>query len=231
MKVWTVIPLDEYKSFEKTGILQCDDKHPNVLANSAGEYSSCYRWMADQLRKQVNSSLKYPRWIWYQIEGNNSPLSVNKCFYRVDNGEFVLLVFDVPEKLVLLSDYIIWHICLNGGHLEYTEKESDAWDKLIDSYSDFLYKRKSQLNLNQIMNDEYFFSLSPVDRSYAEPIRQKIFDSWKIVFDITIVNDWIGSEDRTIQGVTWTLDKKDLIETHFFTLIEEDHKRYEDSLE
>ena len=204
MKVWTIIPYDEYVEFEKHGYLVCDDKHEKVMANEYYLYQKCYDWMSSCLREKVDSDLKYPRWVWLYTNDHNPYM--NKLDICQAVGKFYILVFDINSDEILFSDFDLWHCCLNGGLV--TEEREDEVERLAEQLD---------IDMRDIFDPKY-------DRNIeVERIRNIYYEDWKKIFDV--------NEENDIQGVIWKLDKKDLIDVRWFEIREEEVEAYERELD
>lgn len=80
-----------------------------------------FQWMKKQLEIHLNSKLdNYPIWVW--------PAKPDlRCSGHLSTKtQGVLLTLDVPDHLVLLSDFYAWHSVLNNGFLELVENEEET---------------------------------------------------------------------------------------------------------
>ena len=142
MILWTIQHLKAYEKLCETGTLRADAKH--LIFN--GEFTEAYRWMAEQMTERIGpapNDTVFPVWAWYQWEGQRKRPDMR--FHSRGWGEkgtpIVLLTIDVPENLVLLSDFDYWHIVLNDGDLIYPyseiacyseEKKRNSWKNIFD---------------------------------------------------------------------------------------------------
>ena len=205
MKCWSAISEEEYKTLMETGKLVCDPVRNNVLANRFYKEKICYDWISEKLRQKCPSDIQYPRWVFTSISGSTNEFSVNKCFYWT-RGTFYLVVLDIPEARLLLSDYDLWLHCMNNWNINRTEQESDQWDEYI--------KLTGLTDIDTFVPD-YIQSLNQEQQVKLKDIQNKIIESWDNIFDITAqANDWCFSENKTIQGITWELLKTDIQQVH-----------------
>lgn len=229
--VWTVVNRknQEYEQLNQEGYLICDHTHKSCLPNvpDFDDFKLCYDWMAQKLEEHIGNPkhLVYPRWVWYKIDGNTDISTVDKIFYSREPGSYQILVFDIDPSSVLLSDYDAWHICLNRGYFAITEEEDSQWDEYILSLGikDSPY----------IWDSEYFDSLSDDKKLSVFQARDKIIKSWDLIFDIDNESEYAfySNNEKTIQGVTWILQKKDLVSVHDFVITQEDVDAYYQALD
>lgn len=236
MIVWTVLETedDEYRQLKDNGYLICDHNHPKFLPNQSDfkNFTESYDWISIQLRKKTNSwknwwynfrystnKIQYPRWLWYKVDGYNDPLAVNKAFYSGIPGNYQILVFDIDPSLVLLSDFEAWHHVLNRWYFCYTEEESDQWEKYLELHN---------INDMNIWDINYINKLSPEQKELVPSLQKKIIDSWQGIFDINNPSEYAFGkiDDRTVQGVTWVLRKKDFRFSYDITITQEDIDKY-----
>lgn len=240
MHVWVVLDKcdHEYEQLMDNGYLICDHTHEKCLPNMPDfeNFKLCYDWMAKKLKQYINlwlhpiywykyrpDKLIYPRWVWYKIEGMIAPKSVNKLFYTRKPGLYQLLEFNIDPSLVLLSDYDTWHICLNYGYIVTNEEDDLEYDKYLKSLG---------INDVYLWDEEYIQSLSINKQKLIPKLQRDIIKSWNLIFDINNESEYIfyKNEDKTIQGVTWVLEKKDLISVQDFLITQAEVDDYNKSL-
>ena len=126
MKLWTIQHRAAYDKFMKTGFLRADENH----LFCKDDLRFAYDWMAAKMVQRFGNppnNVRYPVWLWYQWEG---------CRKRPDMRTFVrgwaakgtpitLITVEIPDHMVLLSDFDMWHIVLNDEYLSLTEEEDE----------------------------------------------------------------------------------------------------------
>lgn len=108
--------------------------------------------MAEQLAQKVGkapSGVHYPIWAWYQWEGKHKrPDMRTHRRWCVKGTPIVLLTLEIPDHLVLLSDYDMWHCVLNHGEASfsgdiekiYSEQEiQESWSDIFKWNQNNLY--------------------------------------------------------------------------------------------
>ena len=117
MLLWTIQHKAAYDILLKTDRLIADEKY--LLFD--GQFRSSYDWLVEQMKKRIGmppDDVKYPVWAWYQWEGARKRLDMRTHRYGGEMGTpIVLLSIDVPDNMVLLSDFDMWHVILNDGYL------------------------------------------------------------------------------------------------------------------
>ena len=74
-----------------------------------GQFRSSYDWLVDHMKKRIGippDNVKYYVLAWYQWEGVRKRLNMRTHRYGGERGTpVVLLTIDVPENMVLLSEF------------------------------------------------------------------------------------------------------------------------------
>ena len=105
MLLWSIQHKRAYEKMEQTGVLRADK---NFIA--ADRFEDSYLWMAEQMEKRIGEppeSVIFPVWAWYQWEGmrKRPDMRVHGRNWGEKGTPVVLLTIDVPDNLVLLSDF------------------------------------------------------------------------------------------------------------------------------
>ena len=107
------------------------------------------------------------------------------------------LTLEIPESDVLLSDFDLWHIVLNGGYLATSEAEDEAFD--------------SELAAAGV----------PLAGPYPGPFMARVEQSWQRVFDLDrtgVDPAWHGSTDeRGVQATLWQVRASQVRKVERFT--------------
>ncbi|WHE88346.1 DUF3841 domain-containing protein [Lachnoanaerobaculum gingivalis] len=155
MLLWTIQHKTTYDILLETGRLIANEK--SLLFE--GAFRSSYDWLAKQMKKRIGmppNGVRYPIWAWYQWEGVRKRPDMRTHRYGGKKGiPIVLLSIDVPDNMVLLSDFDMWHVILNDGYLPLYEKDDieypsedeklKSWENVfcIDEVTDCWYIPKS----------------------------------------------------------------------------------------
>ena len=105
MLLWSIQHKRAYEKMEQTGVLRADK---NFIATDWFENS--YLWMAEQMKKRIGEppeGVIFPVWAWYQWEGmrKRPDMRVHGRNWGEKGTPVVLLTIEVPDNLVLLSDF------------------------------------------------------------------------------------------------------------------------------
>lgn len=141
MILWTIQHKATYDAMLESGVLRANEEH----LFCQDDFRFPYDWIAEQMRRRIGpapAGVSYPVWAWYQWEGVRKRLDMRTHRRWTTKGTpIVLLTIDVPDALVLLSDFDTWHIILSDGYLplwdsddreEYTEEEKiRSWENVF----------------------------------------------------------------------------------------------------
>lgn len=125
------------------GHLLINDKISGSYTTADKDLVKSYDWMISQMRNRLGPEPHegaYPMWVWYKWEGNKlNPPVYTLDYERMENpGGIYRLTLDIPDNLVLLSDFDAWHAVLNDAYLSRTEEElnNDKWtrDEIVQSW-------------------------------------------------------------------------------------------------
>ena len=177
MRLYTFISKDEFHTLNTKGYLICDENRVDRYLRKA------YSFMADNLeqkysKKNINleENIVYPRWAWYSWENNKDILSCEDLMENYKPGTY-LMVCNIPDEQVLLSDYDNWHFPLNYMYLARTDEEDDEIEELHSNH--------------KISQEEY---------------NDRMRKSWLNVFDLKFPNRYLSDEnEHSLQAVFWVL--------------------------
>lgn len=183
MRLWSSQTIDFYNELMLNGIAYCSRVSEFAQVNDIA-----YQWMAEQMKKRIGepplSEIKLPVWAWYQYDSkkrNKPPLSDRVKTYP--NQREMMIEFEAPDEIVLLSDFMLWLHPLNG------------WGICID--------RRASKRI-----DEYFY----IDfKEKPEEIQKLIVDSWNLIFDLDFKHKLFATKhkkNRSIQATLWYIRKE-----------------------
>lgn len=93
--------------------------------------ASAYPWMVAQMAARgLDTNGHPPFWAWHSCGAPGRRIDL-RTFFPV--APTLRLTLEVPDELVLLSDYTDWHAVLNNWHLSATEAEYDRIEALEDA--------------------------------------------------------------------------------------------------
>ncbi len=113
MTLWTMQPVELYQSILETGKYICDPKQ-----GSMPEFIEMYDWLVEQMKERVGKppeGVIYPVWAWYAQNGKHykPDLRSERWGYGSAGDKFACIEIEVPDELVLLTDFDLWGIVLN----------------------------------------------------------------------------------------------------------------------
>ena len=123
MLLWSIQHLGAYEELLKTGTLRANEEYmicPDVFLKP-------YEWIAAQMNKRIGpppKGVRFPIWAFYQWEGQRKRLDMRTHRRWGKAGTpIVLLTIDVPDELVLLSNFDMWHCVLNQSLCPIAEED------------------------------------------------------------------------------------------------------------
>ena len=191
MKLWTIQTTEFYDTLKKNGVVYCDRE--SWLCQ---EYRDMYDWMANEMRKRIgnppNPEVRYPIWAWYQYHSRKKPKPpISPNVLDSDQEVGVMLEIEIPDDEVLLSDFDLWHVPLNGHPI------SDDM-KLMHRFKAF----RATLGGSCDFED------------YPEDLKHDIMITWSAVFDLrTKLRQWMAKAmwNRSIQACFWELKLEQVV--------------------
>lgn len=79
-------------------------------------YAQAYQWMMQQMNERGIKCDCPPMWAWQRwSDESQKPVLVK--------GDYACIELDVPDELVLLSDFSAWDCVLNGWYRSFSEAE------------------------------------------------------------------------------------------------------------
>lgn len=141
MILWTIQHKNAYEKMLATGSLTADDDYI-----FAPEFNlPAYQWLSTRMENLIGeppAGVHFPVWAWYQWEGvRKRPDMRTHRRWTTKGTPIVLITFEIPDNMVLLSDFDMWHVILNDGYLaltedddkdDYTEEEkTKSWDNVF----------------------------------------------------------------------------------------------------
>ena len=137
MILWTIQPIEVWNIIQDTGVYHCDPVKSTMLKLELVEE---YEWLIRQMKKRIGlppTGVTYPVWAWYAQNGKHRKpdLRSERWGYGPGNEQYACIEFEIPDNLVLLSDFDVWHIVLNNGLISETEEEDTRQEVYFESLS------------------------------------------------------------------------------------------------
>ncbi len=191
MELWSIRNPVEIDIINNHGRLVTDAK----LVDS--DFILAYNWIATELEVRIKKpykDIRYPVWAWKCWDSERSCKPDLRVRWGHKNEELVLLKLDIPDELLLHSDYQLWHHVLNRWYLPIDEKDQKNFEEVL---------RKDGIN-----------NIWP----FPEPYQSQVINSWKRIFcwnelDPSYHGSNLGS---SIQTVFWEIKKEWVKEIRYF---------------
>lgn len=174
MRLWTIQPAAVYQQIQDMGLFRCNpdrcwwmepDEDPVFEKSMLRMFGDSYDWLVRQMEKRIGprpDGVRYPVWAWYQFAWKKKPDLRKERWSNGSPGEKQACIFlDVPDDLVLLSDFGNWHHVLNGWPILDTEEESERYDAWEESVTEA--EKRVFLDTNW----ERIFETEPFDNGYT----------------------------------------------------------------
>ena len=126
------------------------------------DFRPAYTYIIEKM-KERGIKTRYPIWGWIKHNKYKKPRKFQ---------DYVCLKLDVPDKLVLQSDFDMWHCVLNDFPILDLNEEYDQYDKFSKSKQKEI-KIKSWENIFNIKKSKYVQACFP-------SIKLEYVKSWKI---------------------------------------------------
>ena len=141
-----------------------------------------------------------PLWAWFQCDGATCMKPDLRSSGHLLKGERgVRIEFRVSDRLILLSDFDLWHYVLNYWYLPESQKDDEAFESELSRRGLSFYKEKPLRNA---------------------AFHRKITESWARIFDL----DWTDRgrsitptrAKKSIQASFWELRRNQVRDVRFF---------------
>ena len=121
------------------------------------EFDAAYEWIAYQMKKRIGpppDGVEFPVWAWYKQNGKHKKpdLRSERWGYGPGEEEYACIELEVPDELVLLSDFDEWHMILNNWIISDTEEEENQLESLYNGLTPEAQKRFQFMNWERALN-------------------------------------------------------------------------------
>lgn len=135
MRIWTTQTVGFWNQLQENGVAFCD----TAKSWGAKDMTEAYDWMAEQMTKRIGPpprpEIKYPIWGYQQVGNYKKEYHGGYSACSGDDDEFVFMTLNVPDEMVLLSDFDMWHHVLNHWCIARNKKEdTDDEERIIKSW-------------------------------------------------------------------------------------------------
>ena len=135
MRIWTTQAIPFWNQLQEQGVAYCNPSK----SEGAGDFKEAYDWMVAQMTKRLGPpprpEIIYPVWGWQQYGSYKKEYhgSISAC--SGDDDEFMFITAEIPDDMVLLSDFDLWHFVLNHWCIARSKKEdTEDEERIIKSW-------------------------------------------------------------------------------------------------
>ncbi len=182
MRVWTIQKPEAYADLIKNGYYRTNSAYIEESKKRA------YDWYAHQLENRIcpkPADTDYPVWAWHKKDNLQKKPDFRMSGYAPEGTELVCLELEVPNDLILLSDYDDWTFVLNDLYLHDTVREND-WDienEMLESLSEDELKRAKEISWEKIFDIRQTYTIKAcrginVQAAFWEIKREYIRNTW-----------------------------------------------------
>ena len=178
MKLWTSQPQEVCDAVLRDGVYHADKNRIPYLDDIP--FRNGYDWLVREMEKRIGprpEGVTYPVWAWAIYDGEAKAPGD-----RDSSDNRLLLCIDVPDDMVVLSDYDAWHYVLNDWYYDQSLSEDEYEEK---------WARFNRLPL-------------------IEQEKEKVL-SWQGIFDTSRVDTEWAINGFYIQATFWELRKEHII--------------------
>ena len=140
MVLWTIQHKEAYLRMTRDGVLRADTAH----LFCEDDFIIAYNWMSQQMRLRISEpprGVQYPVWLWHTWEGERKRPDMRRSAYAAAGTPIVLLTAEIPDEIVLLSDFDRWNIVMCENFLATGEEDDfphspeetrESWNRIFD---------------------------------------------------------------------------------------------------
>jgi hypothetical protein len=155
MRLYTIQHKSVVDTLQKKGIYKTNRK---FICEPT--FKAAYQWLSQMAKKHRGWQEARPVWAWHQ-----RPDMRNYRFFKDPEGppsrRDYLITLEVPDELVLLSEFGLWHCVLNNYYVYVNQKQEKAWTKLLKPYNDDLHKAPKKIHKLKEASWEQILFLNP----------------------------------------------------------------------
>jgi hypothetical protein len=194
MRLWTLQDPPVWEALQRDKVLLVDSNHLEVDHHFKVH---AYPWLAKQMQQRIPGCKgNFPWWAWYRPKPD---MRDSRWRFNYDGTPIYRIELEVPDHLVLLSDFDGWHAVLNHCYLALSEEEDNEFDRLCNRLIGLPEDADVSWRWPSIKG------IDPEQLSEArKTIQQKIEESWERCFDIEAfgTNEYWGNyrKDTMVQA-------------------------------
>lgn len=132
MKLYHYMDAAAYRSLNENGYVIGSPEH-----STFPDFAEAYAWLADVMADRIGPAPQHahPRWpvFSWHLHNGLDPVAYDAVMEYEDKTG-LLVGFDVPDDLCVLSDFDDWHYILNGWYLPTYGIDEPAADKECEDF-------------------------------------------------------------------------------------------------
>ena len=130
MRLWSFQPKEIADELCSGARFICD---PELSAHYGPyeEFRRAYDWLMVEMEERIPrpAGVELPVWAWARNHGEIRKPDRRRMLFSHYAKSDVILELDVPDELVVLSDFDDWHAILNGVPIMSEEEWISSWDR------------------------------------------------------------------------------------------------------
>ena len=187
MVLWTIQPVEVVEILRTEGVFRCDETKSEWYE----DFRDAYTWLVGEMDKRNilhPEDLVLPLWAWHTRDWKHKKPDFRTIGLGAPGERYACIEFEIPDELVLLSDYNNWHYVLNKSWFD-DSKNEEEWDNLHDWYNLLPYDEQKDLMIK----------------------------SWQKIFDVTPQKTAWDTKGQYVQATFWELRNDMVREIRYFT--------------
>lgn len=142
MRLWSFQPAEVAEQLLAGESFHCDPALSELYSMDDALIREAYDWLAAEMEHSVArpDSVELPVWAWFRNHGEERKPDRRRYFFKGHPRSDPILELEVPDELVVLTDFDDWHSVLNGSPIlaeeewEQDEYRSFTADELLESW-------------------------------------------------------------------------------------------------
>lgn len=125
MRLWSIQPAEIADDVASGRRFVSDPKLADCY-NLDESFTSSYHWLISEMEQRIPrpKDVEIPIWAWHTNYGAQLRPDRRRSMFKNYGHEDVIMELEVPEELVLLSDFDDWHCVLNNYPIFTAEEEA-----------------------------------------------------------------------------------------------------------
>lgn len=128
--------------------------------------------MISQYKKRIKYDINAPIWCWFRYNNKTDLFNIGIHKYCKNQA---MLKLDVPDNLILYSDFYKWNDCLNYSYIGETEEDSEDFYGWCDMLKDDDYNQmvtNSWEHIFQVDHAKYIQAIIPyIDKRWVKEVQ------------------------------------------------------------